>query len=88
MYNHKHYLPRVESNSRIPSPEQSQTPAIENVDETPALEDEGKEVNGGGYKSRKRRRRRKKRKSRKHPKKRKTRKGKKAKKNMRKTRQR
>ena len=70
----------------LPAPEQSQPPAIENVDETPALEDEGKEVNGGGYKSRKRRRRRKKRKSRKHLKKRKTRKGKKAKKKMRKTR--
>ena len=78
--------PEQSQTPALPSPEQSQTPAIENVDETPALEDEGKEVNGGGYKSRKRRRRRKKRKSRKHPKKRKTRKGKKAKKKMRKTR--
>jgi hypothetical protein len=81
-------LPTPFETPALPAPEQSQPPAIENVDETPALEDEGKEVNGGGYKSRKRRRRRKKRKSRKHAKKRKTRKGKKAKKKMRKTRKR
>jgi len=81
-------LPTPFETPALPAPEQTQPPAIENVDETPALEDEGKEVNGGGYKSRKRRRRRKKRKSRKHAKKRKTRKGKKAKKKMRKTRKR
>jgi hypothetical protein len=80
--------PEQSQTPALPAPTQTETPAIENVEETPALEDEGKEVNGGGYKSRKRRRRRKKHKSRKHAKKRKTRKGKKAKKKMRKTRKR
>lgn len=75
----------------LPAPAQIETPVIENVSETPALEnknDDAKEVNGGGYKSRKRRRRNKKRKSRKQAKKRNTRKGKKSKKKMRKTRKR
>lgn len=73
----------------VPSP--TPTPAIENDADTLALENdrnEARDVNGGGYKSRKRRRRPKKRKSKKHARKRKTRKGKKSKKILRKTRKR
>lgn len=84
-------LPALQTTSTLPSPQEalsSAPPAIDNVAQSPALENGGKEVNGGYMKSRKRRRKYKKRKTRKHVKKRKTRKEKKSKKKMRKTRRR